>query len=527
MAIRRAAATIITALLLPVIAFAANGLKVIPMESAVYDAMDTLYLLEGKALPSTTRPWTVAETEKILAKVDKGTSPELYAIIEDAVSEKPRIDVDGFFGMTFSGSVSVTGYAHTETAFRYPFNSMTNYMFKTDTDTPTFSASWETWPGEHFYSYVRYQVKNDFNADAFSSYHFNFDVACLTPEGFTSDLDQREPSRAFVVAGGEGWNIVIGRDRLSMGTGASGSLVLSDTFPYHNVLRFTAYGSRFKYSFVMSFLPHMKDDTKGILYYMTHRLECRFLSDTLYLAVNESIMYKNDNGLLDVRYVNPVMFFHNYFIDGLANSIVDLEAGWSFAGGWNMYFQFALDQFNTPFEKKDGDPYNPLAFGAMLGLKRVMQAGSGYLTLNAEAVYTMPYLYLRATNIPEGRHKQDPEDPGLGYIGLFRGQRFFVGYSYGNDAVVFDLKAEYDVPSDWKAGAEVLFMLNGEKDINSLFDRDDHSFAPSGDFSLFWFVELSGTKNFAHDMSVYARYDLICNAGMTDNQFVLGFSKGF
>jgi len=139
----------------------------------------------------------------------------------------------------------------------------------------------------------------------------------------------------------------------------------------------------------------------------------------------------------------------------------------------------------------------------------------------------MPYLYPRATNIPEGRHKQDPEDPGLGYIGLFRGQRFFVGYSYGNDAVVFDLKAEYDVPSDWKAGAEVLFMLNGEKDINSLFDRDDHSFAPSGDFSLFWFVELSGTRYFAHDMSVYARYDLICNAGMTDNQFVLGFSKGF
>ena len=516
-----------TVLLLPVLLFAGNGLKVIPLESAVYDAMDTLYLLEGKAIPSTTRPWTVAETAKILDKVSQGTSPGLYAIVEAAITEQPRIELDEVFGMSFKGHVSVTLYAHTDTSFRYPFNGMTNYLYKADNETPTFRASWETWPGKHFYSFVWYQYRNDFNAEVFSSYNFNFDIANLTPAGFTTDLDQREPSRAFVVAGGEMWNIELGRDRLSMGTGVTGSLILSNTFPYHNVLRFTAYGSRYKYSFVMSFLPHMKNEETGILYYMTHRFECRFLSDTLYLAANESIMYKNDSGLVDVRYVNPVMFFHNYFIAGLANSIVDLEASWSFAKGWNLYFQFALDQFNTPFEKHDGDNSEPLAFGAMLGLKHVMLTGRGYLTLNAEVVYTMPYLYLRATVIPDGQHKQDPDDPGLGYIGLFRGQRFFVGYRYGNDAVVFDLKADYEVTSGWKAGAEVLFMLNGEKNINSLFDRDDHSFAPSGDFTLFWFVELSGTKYFGNGMSVTARYDLVSSAGVVDNQFAMGFGKEF
>ena len=107
-----------------------NGQKVIPLESGVYEAMDTLYLLEGKALPSTTRPWTVAETEKILSKVSEGTSPELYAVIRKAIDEKPRLNVDEMFGMTFSGFVSATGYAHTNTDFRYPFNGMTNYRFK-------------------------------------------------------------------------------------------------------------------------------------------------------------------------------------------------------------------------------------------------------------------------------------------------------------------------------------------------------------------------------------------------------------
>ena len=99
----------ITAVLLPVLLFAYNAQKVIPLESDVYSAMDTLYILEGKALPSTTRPWTVSETEIILSKVSEETSPELYAIVEKAIGEKGRLSVDEMFDMSFKGFVSVTG----------------------------------------------------------------------------------------------------------------------------------------------------------------------------------------------------------------------------------------------------------------------------------------------------------------------------------------------------------------------------------------------------------------------------------
>ncbi|MBQ5392120.1 MAG: hypothetical protein IIU44_07095, partial [Spirochaetales bacterium] len=271
---------------MPVLLFAYNAQKVIPLESDVYSAIDTLYLLEGKAVASTTRPWTVAETEMILSKVSEQTSPELYAVVERAIGEKGRLSVDEMFDMSFKALVSVTGYAHTDTDFIYPFNGMTNYLFKTANEKPTLQASWEAWAGNHIYSYVWYQYKNDFNKEKFSSYHFNFDIANLTPEGFTSDINQREPSRAFAVVGGKGWSLEIGRDRLLMGAGVTGSLIMSDSLPYHNILRFSAFGSRYKYSFIMSFLPHLKDETKGILFYMTHRLECRFLSDRLYAAVN-------------------------------------------------------------------------------------------------------------------------------------------------------------------------------------------------------------------------------------------------
>ena len=462
----------------------------------------------------------------ILSKVSEQTSPELYAVVERAIGEKGRLSVDEMFDMSFKALVSVTGYAHTDTDFIYPFNGMTNYLFKTANEKPTLQASWEAWAGNHIYSYVWYQYKNDFNKEKFSSYHFNFDIANLTPEGFTSDINQREPSRAFAVVGGKGWSLEIGRDRLLMGAGVTGSLIMSDSLPYHNILRYSAFGSKYKYSFMMSFLQHMKDDRKGILFYMTHRLECRFLSDRLYAAVNESIMYKNDNGFMDLRYVNPVMYFHNYFISDLANSIVDLEISHSFARGWNLYTQIAIDQFTTSWEVADGDDTDPLAMGFLMGLRYVTCVQKGVLTLNLEGAYTMPYLYLRATNIPEGSHVQDPEDPGLGSIGLYRGNRFFLGYTYGGDAVVIDLEANYSVPGDWEAGAELMFMNHGEKNASSLFDKDDDSYAPSGQESHYFMIELAGKKHFDKDISVYFQYDLVLGDAR-DNQFVLGVEKRF
>ena len=524
----RKALAFLLILLIPAIVFAGNGLKIIPLESDVYSAIDALYILEGKALPSTTRPWTADETAVYLSRVSRETAPELYDIVLNAVEEKPRLEVDEVFGMTFGLKASATAYAHTNTDFSYRFNGMTNYLFSSKTETPPLQASWEAWAGEHFYSYVWYQYKLFFDGEKFSSFSFNFDLPNLTPEGFTSDMDQREPSRAFAVAGGKSWSLEVGRDRLAMGTGASGSLILSNTFPYHNLLRFSLYGTRYKYSFIMSFFPHMSRDTEhglgensGLLFYMTHRFECTFLSERLYAAINESIMYKNDDGVADVRYINPVMYFHNYFISNLANSIVDLELSYTLAKGWNAYFQFALDQFATPWEMADGDDNDPLAFGAMLGLRHVSSAGRGILTLNLEGAYTMPYLYLRATCIGEEQHIQDPTDPGIGYIGMYRGKPFFVGYTYGNDVLAFDFKAAFEIPSDLKVSAEFFFMVDGEKTIASLFDEDDDVFAPSGETAFFWYAELYAKKQVSKRCAIYGQYDLIGNAGVPDNQFVL------
>ena len=530
-------AVFLLVLFLGVSLFAFNGQKVIPLESDVYRAVDELYILEGKAVPSTTRPWTVAETEKILSKVSKETSVVLYSIVEEALKEEPKIKVDDLFGMTFGGYASITGYAHTDKGYVYPFNDMTNNLFRSEHEVPTFRADWETWVGEHLYSFVWYQYKNEFYNNGYGEFNFDFDIANLTPKGLTTDMDQREPSRAFFTVGSDSWSLEYGRDRLQMGLGNTGSLIFSNTMPYQNLLRFSLFGNRYKYSFIMSFYPHLRRDEEngileggdGVLFYMTHRLECRFLSDRLYAAVNESIMYRRDGMSADIRYVNPVMYFHNYFIAGNANSIVDLEASYALAKGWNLYGQFALDQFASPVEKVQDRFNEPLAFGAMLGLKNVSLAGKGVLTIGLEGAYTMPYLYLRAQHIadPETNPKQDVTDPGLGYVGSYRGNLFYIGYRYGGDAVVADLKLSYEVPTSWMLSVEGLYMVHGDKNTRSLFTVGDNSFAPSGESWNFILLELCAKKYFSKNVAAYFQYDMIAGSRGQDNQFALGLEANF
>lgn len=317
-----------------------------------------------------------------------------------------------------------------------------------------------------------------------------------------------------------------------MGTGNSGSIILSNTLPYHNVLRFTLFGSRYKYSFIMSLLPHLTRDAEnglhegggGVLFYMTHRLECRFLSDRLYAAINESVMYRDDEGLMDLRYINPVMYFHNYFISRTTNSIIDVEASFTMPKGWNLYGQFAIDQFASPVEKSEDDYNDPLALGAMLGIQNVSLVGKGVLTIGLEGVYTMPYLYHRAKSIDDWKNYpiQSDTDPGLGYIGSFRGKMFYIGYTYGSDAVAADLKVTYEVPSDWKVR---IYMVHGEKNVRALFRMDDDSFAPSGETWTFGLVELKAKKHFKN-YAIYGQYDFIFGES-TDHQFTLGAEVDF
>ncbi len=92
-------------------------------------------------------------------------------------------------------------------------------------------------------------------SDLFGKYYLTTNL----PVQLGSDelyLDANVPYRGFLAAGGSGWHLQVGRDRLSWGPGTSGNFMLGSQVQYHNQGRITAYRASFKNTFVTSFFPH-------------------------------------------------------------------------------------------------------------------------------------------------------------------------------------------------------------------------------------------------------------------------------
>lgn len=516
------------------LAFAWNEQSVIPIDSEVYDALDALYTMEGKAIPSTTRPWTVAEAQKYLSCVSEITAPQLYALVAREIGEKETISFDEVFGLKLALHSHINAYYHTNTSFDYPFDDADSLLFRTfnRNDVSTLRADIEAFAGKNFTLYSSFALKNAVWPDGvpLDSYHFNFDIAYLTPQGFSSCGDMLIPDRAYVSAGGDYWNIQLGKDRLSIGAGKTGNMIMSDSFPYQYLLRFNLFGSAVKFSYVLSsFLPldywTIDDESmSGMYLYMTNRLEGHLFSDKLYFAFNASTMLINEYDGVNLKFLNPVDIYHNFFVRYRQNSSFAFEAVYAVAKGWNAYFQCVLDDLTTPGEKGGDDP-QPDEFGLLAGIGYCGVLGKGIMSLNLEAAYTLPYLYLRSTYC----YDQPDDDPGVNWIGIYRCaggnlhcKRYFIGYPYGGDAAVLDFRFEYFIPGDIELKAETFFMIHGEKNYDSIYRIGNNSYALSGELKYYAYLELFAKKAISENISLFGQYDLAYGAGETDNQFVLG-----
>lgn len=527
-------------------AFALNDQKVWSVNSDIFSEIRSLYLQEGLASPSATGPWTTAELKLMLSKV-KNTDCELYKDVYEKLYNEKTLKADSFFDMKFAYHAAVTGYAHLNSDFNLKIadeqvmGETSNYIYKTQYSNklPTLLPEWETWAGNNFYGYFSYPLQNEdfIDGDLFDRHNLNFDFAFLTREGFTSKVSQAVPFRAFVAAGGNHWTVQFGRDALNWGSGETGNLVMSNNFPYHQQIRFTAFGERFKYTFLMSFMVPPYDDggrnytnkpagftgEKGVFYYMAHRLESRFIHDRLSLALTESIVYQSEYGI-DPRFVNPSMYYHNYFIKGNANSLVGLEADFAISKFASVYGQFVIDDLPTPVESSEGNT-TPNAIGAMLGAKTSLNVWNGVLDASAEAVYTLPYLYHRSLD----GNQQAEGAYGLNYIGIFKTGdtqnkylRYFIGYPYGGDAMVLDVKADYKRINKFSAGAECFAMIHGSKYLDSLFTIGDMDPAPSGNKIFTGYLKLSGSYKFNKTFGAFTNLYFIRNNKQSDIQCVCG-----
>ncbi|WP_332447655.1 hypothetical protein [Sphaerochaeta sp.] len=488
----------------PVVA-SANQQKIYSLDSDLYSALEVLYISQGLSLPSTTGPYSQSEFALMLEKIDRsrldGGLLTTYDYVSGQLGLQPKIQGNGI-GMSWNFDTTVETYTHTDTT---NFVGRQEWNRSWNDQKPLLSIGLETWPGDNFYGYSEFTVGNTYTLEnGFGSTAFSTNIP-VVPPAVLMDLDFNMPYRAFVAAGGDHWTFQLGRDRLSWGAGTTGNLMLSDNLKYHNMARITTFSDRFKYTFVTSFFPHpsayyedgdsspltgdgQDELLNGLYLFMAHRLEWRMFEDKVGLTLTESIMYQSSENLLDLRILNPAMIFHDYYIRSNANSLLGLELDYTPIKGLNLYGQMVVDEFSLPGEPVPSATVSnfPVTFGYLAGVKGVLPLKHlvGYGSL--EGAYTDPYLYLRyTTNSSPTSSVHDSY--GLNYVGVIReftnkmGTHYnpsFLGYPYGNDAVVVNLNAGLRSYGNWNVSGNVFYMAHGTFDMFTIYSEVGDTKAP-------------------------------------------------
>ncbi len=480
-----------------------NEQRIISVDSPAYKAMETLYILAGKNLPSSAGPWSENEMSLMLQRIDRNslndTAKDYYDYVESLITTTPKLQYNDNFAMQFGLGVNLEGYLHTDTDH---FVDEEDWFHGFTSRKPLLKFNFETWPANNFYGYFELTVQHNYGYDVGTDKNllyknkFNFNVPIVNAllfsmpsnDDFFADFDWTVPYKAIVSVGGNHWNIVAGRDKLSWGNGETGNLMLSDSFPKQTFAKFSTYFNTFKYSLLFSIYPGVDSQEsqyqslEGYKALVAHRLEFNLFNNKVGLVINEACMFwsskAKDN--FSLWQINPFGFMHNEYVAGNGNSILVFEANYTPINGVNIYGQFAIDEFSGPGEGRT----NPAAFGVLAGVKGALTLGQGILYGSFEFAKTDPFLYIRGLHYSD--NKEDYK--GYGFNAPLRTiscdritiQNKFVTYTYGNDVIIFDGKINYELPGKFTVGFEAMFMKHGSMNVNSYWGmyRKEYDDAP-------------------------------------------------
>jgi hypothetical protein len=488
------------------------------VDSPLMRDLSTLFVSQGLSLPSTAGPWSGDELLFFSEKLDTGSLSEAEQRIYDHIIAALTADKKP---VSATVRASLEAYLHTNTK---DFTTQDDWVYSYLDRNALISIPVELSLGP-WYGYVDVSLVNR-NIDARDNPAVNGVSSLYGTRIFTTNLpiqfpseglqiDSNIPYYAALAVGGGGWSIETGRQQLSWGPGYSGNFLLGSHVQYHNMARLSAYRGNFKYGFVTSFFPHPDEiwgtapsgqgrEIKGLKMFLAHRFEFRLFKDRLGLAINESIMYQNKEGI-DLRVLNPMMLYHNYFIRSNANSLATLEMDWALSKGWNLYGQIAVDELSfgsAEWNLADEEKHpNGLAF--MLGSSYAHVAEQGIVTAHIEGVYTDPYLYLRSIH---GDADQASDADNLNFVIAIRRwlpdkviyDQEYMGYRYGGDAIVLDSGVEYRSFSNWYIKGRLFAMVHGEIGQLDLWKKGELSLAPSGNPTFYVQTGVSVGKRLGH-----------------------------
>lgn len=490
-----------------------NNQRVFALRSPEYEALRTLYLEAGRALPFSSGPFSEAEIRLALARLDDLVLSEAAVATRDWLldrlaprarytEEQGRLRIDG--GVEFS----VESYLHTDSDNPY-------WEYPWEDRRPFVRVPIETWVGANAYGIVDLAfLKGIPDFSIYPTYDRSEEIAFDTEEEdpwtnwpvIPETIDTQYPHRAFLAVGGDHWNATIGRDQIDWGNGRTGNLYISDHADWYDSAQFSTFWNRFKFSWMWASLDGTitseereftqrlvgwdsdgdglvdSDEDPGsgavpVYAYesdeehknlIAHRFELR-LWERLGFSYTMGVVYGRER--VELRHLTPLINYHSLYTNTLNTGNVhrSYEFDFAVAPGINVYGAFSPDQWTSPLEPETDITSEPNAWAALLGVDLRRPLGDGYLYGTIEGVYATPWMYIHnhpLTSITSRRYV-------LAHHGIGRTQVYYekpIGHYGGNDFALLWLDLAYGRTGSYRYGLNLSWEGDGSVPINALLE---------------------------------------------------------
>jgi hypothetical protein len=158
----------------------------------------------------------------------------------------------------------------------------------------------------------------------------------------------------------------------------------------------------------------------------------------------------------DVVDFNPLGVTHNTFGEGFSNAMLGIDASWNPIKGFQLYGQFALDDYVVPATEAGAINYKPTGLAWGYGARAVFKMNDFYIAPKAEYYKIYTWMYNRWQTLLTFTGRYD----GIDYPMGFKHGANMEGYLIGLD--IFNNKGKY----------KVLFenYIKGDIDIDTPYD---------------------------------------------------------
>ena len=528
----------------------------IPLESDIYSKLDALFVLSGRGVPSTSRPYTVAEARNELDKIDVLSLSKEKKVLYDELYETLFIEDKDQIALSFS--IAPELYGHTNSSYNreeywdYGYEershlfsvaldnsthvfyghlelSMGKGMVGSDDITPSNTETLEEWVKSQNKTWngIGTLIEKDYGNKVnvireqsnYSSY-FSLNL----PSSHNSDINM--PRRAYLNYANNFFSLGVYKSPKVWGYNKSGNFIYDSHNDYYNTLTLKTFSKRFNLEYTIMFPEayrggtnyYSSNDGSGRLF-ASHRLEVN-LFDSLNMALSENVMYRY-NSNIDLSLLNPATFYHNNVNNKQFNALAHLEVEYSIASGLLIYGQLVIDQGSFPgFEDSTKEDQ---AMGYSLGLEYDCFIKSGLAKFSIESIYTNPALYR-----PTGSSDFIINYNHLNVDDYYRYPFFtYIGYRYGGDTISLSLDANY-TKDNYYLYANFNLLFDGEFSLYDQYYSPMLKHAPSGNYDVITSLNMGceyKTEYFSLPIKTFVDVSFInSNKRGFDAQFTIGAS---